>query len=344
LRHKGVVRNEVQERNRMRLLDLVAQSRGDLLIEQGDANGLISLPGPSTLSARLAEARLRYVCDEAVTALSTRIAMQNVETFVDCLRVARVPAPLLWVEWDEEARRRAMVELGCWSSGVQAASWRAGGLVEASSDGRRGQMRCVWQPDRTRSVVDLSPFIVEFDFDDPHFAANRAQAWPSYVALSCVNHPALSAVLSTTAFRLHPQWRDYYTRYCPPGRLQQVLSEAASGVALDVPLLASLSLLMASRGPLRAREIDRARLNHRRLRAGKIPLLSHEEVSVYLDRSSGRVGSNEGGDRQSARAHMVRGHIVRRNETVFWRRAHVRGSADASDVATRTVRLRMHAR
>jgi hypothetical protein len=52
-------------------------------------------------------------------------------------------------------------------------------------------------------------------------------------------------------------------------------------------------------------------------------------------RSSGSGGDGMG--RRGRRLHHVRGHLVRRGNKIFWRIPHLRGSARAGSIRTRTV-------
>jgi hypothetical protein len=45
------------------------------------------------------------------------------------------------------------------------------------------------------------------------------------------------------------------------------------------------------------------------------------------------------GSRRPARLHHVRGHLVRREDRIFWRMAHLRGQALQGLVRSRTVCL-----
>jgi hypothetical protein len=51
------------------------------------------------------------------------------------------------------------------------------------------------------------------------------------------------------------------------------------------------------------------------------------------------VGATSESGRLSPRLHHVRGHIVRRGASVFWRSPHMRGSARLGQVRSRTVDL-----
>src|SRR5258708_11567691 len=80
------------------------------------------------------------------------------------------------------------------------------------------------------------------------------------------------------------------------------------------------------------------RLNRARAKSGKAALLEQIEVFAALLPEFQSNGSNgSGASRRSPRLHHVRGHLVRRGCKLFWRVPHLRGSARAGSVRTRTV-------
>jgi hypothetical protein len=96
--------------------------------------------------------------------------------------------------------------------------------------------------------------------------------------------------------------------------------------------------LLATRPGLSRRPLMLERLNRARSRSGKAPLLDHMEVFAPLIpeyRPSSSITSGIG--RRPPRLHHVRGHLVRHGSQLFWRVPHLRGSARAGVVRTRTV-------
>ena len=68
-------------------------------------------------------------------------------------------------------------------------------------------------------------------------------------------------------------------------------------------------------------------------------LFDHVELKLGQPPSVG--AAHAGGSRKFPRMHMVRGHLVRRQDSVFWRSAHIRGGAvtEPPMPVTRRVRL-----
>ena len=88
--------------------------------------------------------------------------------------------------------------------------------------------------------------------------------------------------------------------------------------------------------------MDWTRLNRSRARKLKPPLLDHIEVScplVPVTQASEGTNTLSAGPRRGPRLHYVRGHLVRRENEIFWRMAHVRGRASLGRIASRTVTL-----
>jgi len=85
--------------------------------------------------------------------------------------------------------------------------------------------------------------------------------------------------------------------------------------------------------------VSRAAINRKRLANGRGPLLDHVESERVARAVSTAEHSDDGSGRQSPRLHHVRGHLVRREQRVFWRVPHLRGSGTRGAVRTRTVCL-----
>jgi len=97
-------------------------------------------------------------------------------------------------------------------------------------------------------------------------------------------------------------------------------------------------LLLSTRPGLPRRPLMLERLNRARAKSGKAPLLEQIEVFAPLlpEYRPGWSGGSET-SRRLRRLHHVRGHLVRRGSKLFWRVPHMRGSARAGSVRTRTV-------
>jgi len=106
--------------------------------------------------------------------------------------------------------------------------------------------------------------------------------------------------------------------------------------------LLAFFLLLNAKGATRPVPILRSILNRKRLARDRAPLLDHVEVHASLPpetRARNDASEDMAGVRRPPRLHHVRGHLVRREDRVFWRAPHLRGNALQGSVRSRTVCL-----
>jgi hypothetical protein len=119
----------------------------------------------------------------------------------------------------------------------------------------------------------------------------------------------------------------------------RLVKDSLNSIAWDAPFALAFLLLLSAKDATRAMPVSRAAINRKRLANGRAPLLDHIEVNACLDAVSTSEPSGEVSGRQSPRLHHVRGHLVRREDRVFWRVPHLRGSGCRGTVRSRTVCL-----
>lgn len=185
--------------------------------------------------------------------------------------------------------------------------------------------------------------ITLFDFDrpPPALSARDPEVWRGETVLRMDGEPAIEELLGHLRFHFDDEWAAYYRARCGSLALRaEVLRGSLSGCAFDAPMLMAFFLLLGSRDLLPRQEVRHERINRARSRAGKPRLLEHIEVSAPLDRAPARPWRESAdSSRPRPRLHHVRGHLVRRGSTVFWRRPHQRGDARLGRVRSRTVML-----
>ncbi|MGC1520191.1 MAG: hypothetical protein WA803_01515 [Steroidobacteraceae bacterium] len=140
-------------------------------------------------------------------------------------------------------------------------------------------------------------------------------------------------------FRFERSWQDYYERaQLTSVQATAVAHHALGTIAIDIPVLLAFFLLLATRPGLPRRPLMLERLNKARAKCGKSTLLEQTEVfAPLLPEYRSECGGGSGASRRACRLHHVRGHLVRRGSTLFWRVPHLRGSARAGSVRIRTV-------
>ena len=254
-----------------------------------------------------------------------------------------VPAELLWVEWCNRPWQSALQRYGfpVKADGCQSLGRRAA-LIRSSLDGRRGLVRTFWTA-ASESDVLASSIEAYFDFDTPEGEEPEPPDRQEARAIKVYDSSRAGDDVLDRCFRFRYErsWAEYYGGAGLSGTQSGAVWRHALGtIAIDVPMLLAFLLLLATRSGLPQRAQTFERLNRLRRKCGKAPLLDHIEVRApllpgYEYRDSARAQTH--GTRRTPRLHHVRGHLVRRGSQLFWRVPHLRGSARAGAVSTRTV-------
>jgi hypothetical protein len=319
----------------MRLQDSIASTVEPIRVVLPDSS-VFDLPGGDAISGGVRAAQIRYLLDDAVAATTARAAFEDSVQLTKCLDLLRIPASGVWIEWSEAGRRKVMQELGL-AQPVEIAriTGRAGLLVSASETGRSGCIEIAW--DGEFGQPELSPFIIDFDLDNPCFNATHH---PEHVTrrLRIDGSDALTALLAHVRYRLRPEWHAYYASACPTMEsFERALHQNLAIIAADFPYLSGFCLLLAARNAVASVPVDMTRLNLSRAKRGKGPLLCHVEVKARLAMPPRFSKLDPNQRRLAARMHFVAGHLVRRGQSIHWRRAHIRGNAHLGVVSSRTI-------
>lgn len=322
----------------MRLLDLVAQSTSAApTLPQG-----WNFPGAHHFAEAVRNCPLRLVLADDLIQCSTQLAYAEGERLSGCLDLIHVPAQQLWVEWLEATRQSALCEIPAWARTSCSGARRTGVLITAGPAGRAGRMRTFWSAQNEQ--VYSAALLTDFDLDRvvrPALDVDAVFKGAEFGVVMPVE-PALDELLSHVCFRLDPVWADYYrAALLTPAEQSVVLREILGTMAFDTPMILALFLLFAAKDGLRRRASDIERLNRLRCRSGKRPLLEHIEVSapIAAEYPHGSAFADRANHRRGPRLHHVRGHLVRRGDSVFWRLPHLRGNARLGMVRSRTVQL-----
>jgi hypothetical protein len=321
----------------MRLLDLIVQGRCPS-VYAGDG---VELPNPLRFVEPVRACPLRLVLTDELVRCATQLAFAEGDRLSACLDLIRVPAQSLWVEWADEPRRETLKAIPSLEVKNAGDSRHAGVLITASADGRTGHFRAFWSTPEDQAF--LSPMVTVFSFDErPTGAeARRPVGWRGETYLTMEGEPAIEELLEHLRLHFDEEWAAYYQSRCDTEALQTaVLRSSLGGCAFDGPMLMALFLLLGARDMLPRQDVRHERINRIRRQGGKPPLLEHIQISAPLDRPP-VLGYQRSGEsnRFSPRLHHVRGHIVRRGSSVFWRSPHLRGSARLGQVRSRTVLL-----
>jgi hypothetical protein len=329
---------------RMRLLDQVAQARTP--IEIALSNGeLTRLPGGEIFASEVARCPLRYVLEDEVAALCAEIAFDGEAMLARCCDILRAPASSLWIEYRHGARRPALAARGLAPSDTLGDNARVGAFLQCAPDrNRAGRIALLWENEQGMGP-ELCPVFAEFDLDDASFGAARGGSLRDMLPKLAQLEPLLDHL----RFGLEPAWAQYYKRHSrSEAEYRAAIGANLAFILGDIPMVFSLLLLNMSERALRSTDVDHSRLNGARARKGKAALLNHVELRLSVP---GEVAEedrcqdlDERDRREAPRLHLVRGHLVRRRNQIFWRAAHLRGDAAKGEVKTRTYRVALSRR
>jgi len=327
-------------------LDHVAQCVSPFIVRQ-DGGEIWKLTGPNDYAAELNRCPLRYVLTDQLVRNCIELAYSEGAGVPGCLDLVHMPAERLWIEWNGAALRDILPRIlpECPDSG-SAGCLRQGVLLRADAGGRSGSLRSFWLPASDPLTPMLAPVETLIDLDHGTLASPVAGALLAgrAVRIHDPHSDEVDSLLGCASFRLDPAWQRYYSvAATTDAERQEVVARSLGTVAFDVPVLLALFLLMALKSELVQLPIRTDRINAKRARLGRSPLLAHIEVScpVFGAPEVRQHGAELSTFRTAPRLHHVRGHIVRRDDAVFWRRPHWRGHLRLGSVRSRTVTLGM---
>jgi hypothetical protein len=328
----------------MRLLDQIAHSAIPFIVRQNNGNQW-RLTSACDFRERLCQCPVRYVLTDDLIRMCTALAFSEGDQLVDCLDLLHVPSQRLWIEWNEAPRLEELARTApaCANCSVGSMVLRRGALFESSLTGRRGVMRTFWVMRERPDDPLVASLETHFDFDDSRPIAVNLEVLFEGGSLSLLEHGErdLGKMLRCATYRFDESWCRYYQHQSltQPQRAQ-IARQSLGAVAFDLPVLLGLFLLQAARCGLPERSCDIERLNAKRHRCGKQPLLEHVELAapVFSD-ATGSLATVGNTYRLPARRHHVRGHLVRRHDLLCWRSPHWRGHVRLGQINSRTVSL-----
>lgn len=328
----------------MRLIDRIIQCRTPFIVANNSTGQHTHLSGAMNAAESLRRCPIRYVLDDALTILCTDLAYSTGSTVMSCADLIRVPAENIWVEWCDKPWQKALARNGLFvPADNPPLCGRYGMYIRASSDGLRGLIRSYWSLGDADTDLHASATQARFYLDATE---PQSQAVDSASMRVFAHMMDPEGVLSRCFhFEFEPTWAKYYQEVAPsPLAQQRILHHSIGCVALAVPVLLAFLLLLATRAGLPQRVAPLDRLNKARARLGRVPLAEHVEVfAPILPQYRALQVEETSNVRRAPRLHHVRGHLVRRNDRLFWRVPHVRGKTSAGFLKSRTVVWRFDA-
>jgi hypothetical protein len=327
----------------MHLLDSVAACHVPLKLAGRNAPPR-EVAGPSRFAAQLAACPTRFVLGDDLTRASAELAFADGARLVGCLDLLRMPAPHMWIEWNDEAHKRVIHEARAVADFDAAAAGRKVGiLLRASANGLTAIGRTFWAGQASECAeVILSPLETHIDLRGEF--ANAADTHDvlagGFLDATDGGNSATASLLDHVKFRFDESWAGYYRDAASDADFKRrLITDSVDSIAWDAPFIIAFLLLLSAKDATRLSAVSRAAINRKRLAHGRMPLLDHVEVNASLDVVATPERPSDLGGRHSPRLHHVRGHLVRREQRVFWRVPHLRGSAARGAVHSRTVCL-----
>jgi hypothetical protein len=323
----------------MRLIDSITQYRTPFIVSNLHSRSVLQLNCTAECADSVASCALRYVLSDDLIRLCVDLAHSKGADAVACADLLHAPAEGVWVEWNTAPWQSALQRNGL-ETVPPGEIWagRRGTWVRATRDGRRGLVRTFWS-DGGEDVL-ASSVEAYFDFDTATGDEPEPVDGKDEANGKVYDDKRSDDILGRCfRFRYEKSWLDYYRSFEPSDELRKALWQNALGtIAPDIPTLLAFFLLLATRNGLPQRAQRFERLNLRRRRNGKPPLLDHIEVRApMLPQYHEYNGENLPSARHGPRLHHVRGHLVRRGGKLFWRVPHLRGNIRSGAMRKRTV-------
>jgi hypothetical protein len=325
----------------MRLADQIAQCRTPFIVENTITKQQMCLTGAADFSSAVVGCPARYSLSDELVGLCTALAYSKGARTLACADLLHIPGERVWIEWCEAPWIKELSRYGFRAQHAQATG-RRGALIQSSPQGRRGLIRSFWANGDNELDVLASSMEAYFDFDTEVGEDPAAPDGRNGSAIRVLDRAAGDADILRRCFRFRYErsWRSYYEQaQLSTCQADSIARHALGTIAIDIPVILAFLLLLATRPGLPRRSLMLERLNQARMKSGKTRLLDHIEVSSPLlpEYRSAAGESLAGCPRRGPRLHHVRGHLVRRGSQLFWRVPHLRGSARAGIIRSRTV-------
>lgn len=292
----------------------------------------------------------RFVLDDNVTRTVIHLGLgDNPAHLIDMLEFARMPYPVMWVEYLNAPRQEVVAHYQIIVDDSQPS--RVGWLLEQGEDPRTGRATVFWKHARGQHAETAAAQLY-WDFrqgvTNPATTGTREQTARTAVkAHALTQHSAgfrwrnqpreFEAYVDTLLkFWFEPAhlWIDLYSEAESLGRTdvtEQMLAMGGKDVGSEsLPILSTL-LLLNSRNATEMTPSDLHKLNRARTKAKKPSFIDYRTVSMRIpagrQRALERAGIKTGAKMP---LHLCRGHFKRRKRAsgeydLIWWNAHLRG-------------------
>ena len=309
-RHKLRFDPELSEAS-MRLMDLVADAQAERLCIS-DGWRRTELRGVAAYSEAIKRCPLRYVLGDEVGRICESLLMTDAGMLDPANALLRLPAEHFWLEWTREGSLPEAEERG---------RQRVGCLVESTADGRSGSIHSFWIDEAGKAQA--AQVYLEFDLDNLPVVSGSEGCQARH------DRPEFQVLLNHVTVRVEPDWAPYAASLTQAQR-NLFFSACTARIWFDLPFAFAFAALLGFGSYVTTTHSRLDKLNRCRLMRGRPALLDHVETRLCLGDQSREQQHNVGNEvRAAPRLHVVRGHMVRRQDTTYWRMTHLRGDPAA---------------
>lgn len=309
------------------------------------------------LKKRIAEAEV-FVLDPDATAMAASVALSRPSSILAALAFARLPFKSVWIEFENDALRRAMADLG--SPNLQAPATmsriiRSGFLLTGDGDGFDVEYVHSDEVPDGRRMIEAAPLKARFSLGEraPERLPRMAGGVPSakgkvrehlkLISQDPGEAQAHEELESRFDYVQHPDLGGVHVsmvRLMGEDRVEAIIERQAREAwrLFSLQILPAL-ILLNCRNAVATRDVPVSpKLNKQRAAKGKPPLVRHRVVGISLTKAKTRMAAAGTAAAQALRAALVMGHFKVRKTGIFWWHPHVRGG-HLSPAEERTVRV-----
>ena len=283
---------------------------------------------------------------------------------VDALGLCRLPFPVMWVEfvfkdrsdWVSIATAEGRYSQSDWGDDQPNAPQRLGILLEEieKDDGYKIEAKFVWNFNghdllnfcSQSLVIDLEqrepyqPTDAELAKQQSQRGQNSwAQSWHDNLLEEKAAVDLERRLTMRTPEHMKPVF-EYTAATMGLEEARNLRNSANYDLAGEWKFLLAFLMVMNSRNVVSyGDEVSFDKLNKKRVKAKKPPLLSHRPVTLHLSRAQHmRMGTGGGGSRADLRPHLVRGHFKLRKTGLFFWSSHMRRDETGAEAPTYRVK------
>ena len=300
---------------------------------------------------RLAGAEV-YELDRDTSAMAAYVSLSKPTSIVAALPFVRLPAPRVWIEFENQHLREAMVSLGSPNlrtrSEMPTTVERAGFLLSETSTGFEVEYVHRDRVEKTGArMADMTAALWRFDLSSSgrpeivaavappvaglYGAQGRMREYLSLLAKDEEEFVANASLHERLTWERHPDMARVFANFDALAGIEKTDRIVRDNVRqaemlFFLQILPALILLNCRNAVSIDAEQAPERLNRSRVKKGKPPLRDRYVVRLKLTAGQRRVAEAGGaGGRERVRASIVVGHFKVRRTGIFWWSMHARG-------------------